>query len=213
MSEFARGQDHVIQERVAIEAVLCDLYGVLAKVQSEESRAELVRLAGVPSEEFWAAYEGERDAYDGNLVSSDEYWRRVGGRLGVRFTDQQIAELVRADLVSWQQMDADMVGSLDRIRQRYRIGLLSNAPGPLVQWLRRTQPWLAEFEFCCFSAETGLVKPQPAAYTDALARFGLPACQVLFVDDRKINCAAAAACGLPTHLFRGRDALFRALNL
>ena len=207
------GQGHAIQEGVAIEAVLCDLYGVLAKVQSEQSRAELVRLAGVPPAEFWTAYEGERDAYDGNWVPPEEYWRRVGRRLGVRFTEQQIAELVAADLTSWQQMDADMVDSLDRIGQRYRLALLSNAPLPLVQWLRRTQPWLNTFEFCCFSAETGLVKPQPAAYTDALARFTLPASQVLFVDDREINCAGAAASGLRTHLFRGGDALFRALGL
>lgn len=52
------------------------------------------------------------------------------------------------------------------------------------------------------SGEERLVKPDPAIYHLALARFGLEPGQAVFVDDNPANIDAANAIGIDSHLFR-----------
>ena len=52
-----------------------------------------------------------------------------------------------------------------------------------------------------------LVKPDPAIFALAMARFGLKPGEALFVDDRPENVAASEASGLIGHMFRDADAL------
>ena len=51
------------------------------------------------------------------------------------------------------------------------------------------------------AASLGARKPDPIAYTAAVERLGLPAGQVLFVDDLPENIEGAEAAGLPAVLF------------
>ncbi len=52
------------------------------------------------------------------------------------------------------------------------------------------------------SGEERLVKPDPAIYRLALARFGIEAGEAVFVDDNPANVDAANALGIHAHLFR-----------
>ena len=52
------------------------------------------------------------------------------------------------------------------------------------------------FRAVVVSGEERLMKPDPAIYDLALARFGLQAADAVFVDDNEANIAAAAAIGL-----------------
>lgn len=61
------------------------------------------------------------------------------------------------------------------------------------------------------SCKTGLRKPEPAAYRQALAALGVRPDEAIFVDDREDNCAAARAEGIDAIRFEGADSLMRAL--
>ena len=52
------------------------------------------------------------------------------------------------------------------------------------------------------SGDEKLVKPDPAIYRLALARFGIEAGEAVFVDDNPANVDAANALGIHAHLFR-----------
>lgn len=65
----------------------------------------------------------------------------------------------------------------------------------------------APFRDILVSGAEKLVKPDPAIYRLALARFGLSAEEALFVDDREENVIAAEAEGMRGHLFRDAAAL------
>lgn len=52
---------------------------------------------------------------------------------------------------------------------------------------------------------TGVLKPDPKAYAFALDALGLPAGEVLFVDDQPTNVAGAEAAGLPALFFDVTD--------
>ncbi len=57
------------------------------------------------------------------------------------------------------------------------------------------------------SGDERLVKPDPAIYQLALARFGLSADEAVFIDDREDNVAAAAALGIHAIRFVGAEPL------
>jgi FMN hydrolase / 5-amino-6-(5-phospho-D-ribitylamino)uracil phosphatase len=62
-------------------------------------------------------------------------------------------------------------------------------------------------EWSCVSCDLGVRKPAAAAYERALARVGHAAVEVLFVDDREVNCAAARECGIASVHFESAEEL------
>ncbi|HEY0270388.1 MAG TPA: HAD family phosphatase [Sphingomonas sp.] len=66
---------------------------------------------------------------------------------------------------------------------------------------------LAPFRDILVSGEVKLIKPDPAIYALALARFGLAPGEALFIDDRADNIAAAEARGFFGHVFHDAEKL------
>ena len=67
--------------------------------------------------------------------------------------------------------------------------------------------FLALFGDVVVSGTEQLAKPDPAIYRLAIERSGLPAEQLVFIDDRRVNVDAASALGMRGLLFTGADAL------
>lgn len=63
---------------------------------------------------------------------------------------------------------------------------------------RRVRRWFV-------SSDLGARKPDPAAYEAVLGELGVPAEQVLFVDDRPVNRVPARSLGMRAVLFRSDD--------
>lgn len=87
---------------------------------------------------------------------------------------------------------------------------LSNYP----QWWRYIEDSLTLSRWVRWtfvSCKTGLRKPEPAAYRQALAALGVRPDQAIFVDDREDNCTAARAEGIDAIRFQDADTLTRAL--
>lgn len=87
---------------------------------------------------------------------------------------------------------------------------LSNYP----VWYQRIEARLGlsrYLEWRFVSCETGVRKPDRAAYDMAVDSLGVPADSLLFVDDRRSNCEAAEAAGMHAHRFTDAAALRVAL--
>ncbi|NNM76975.1 HAD family phosphatase [Sphingomonas sp. ID1715] len=67
---------------------------------------------------------------------------------------------------------------------------------------RDTQPVFDRFRDIVVSGTERLVKPHREIYELALRRFGMPADELIFIDDRAENVAGAEAVGMRGHLFR-----------
>lgn len=66
-------------------------------------------------------------------------------------------------------------------------------------------------EWTFVSCNTGVRKPAPEAYTGPARTLGVDPSTCLFVDDRKSNCEAARAVGMPAIRFEDADSLRAAL--
>ncbi|WP_336212639.1 HAD family hydrolase [Nonomuraea sp. LPB2021202275-12-8] len=182
------------------EVIVFDLYGVIARTQTDEAKQQIVELAGVQGEGFWEAYWACRPAYDAGQESG-QYWAAVADRLGARFAD--VPALIDADLASWCHVDPQMVAVVHELADRGRtLGLLSNIIEELVPiWETRHGEWLRRFTALTYSCRIGVAKPDRRAYEICAERMGVAPGDVLFFDDNEVNVVAARDAGMSAELF------------
>ena len=173
-----------------------DYGGVVSQPPSPQELASLAGAAGVSVAALQGVYWEWRRAYDLAELDAPGYWRQVGRSLGRGFSEAEISELVRLDSMSWLRMQAGTVALIEDLAATgLPLALLSNAPGELAEAISAL-PVAAYFGHLLFSCQLKLAKPDPECYNRALARLGASAEEVIFIDDRAENVAAAAALGL-----------------
>ncbi|WP_431869749.1 HAD family hydrolase [Nocardiopsis eucommiae] len=197
-----------------MEAVLFDMFGVVAMDQSPTVRATMVEYSGHDHDTFWAAYWAPRQDYDRGDLDGPAYWRTVGGLLGESFEPERIERLVALDLDSWSRLNEDSVALVTELSEAgVPLGLLSNIPPELAaRFEERHSSVLDLFPTRGLSCRIGHAKPEAGAYRWCLERMGTPAGEVLFVDDNRTNVEAAGKLGLQGHVFTSAPELRRALG-
>jgi putative hydrolase of the HAD superfamily len=185
--------------------VMFDYGGVLSHPLSPQDLASLAAAAGVSVPALDGVYWEWRRAYDLAELDAPGYWRQVGRSLGRGFSDAKISELRRLDIASWLRLQAGTVALIEDLAAAgLPLALLSNAPGELAEAIGGL-PVAAYFGHLFFSCQLKLAKPDPACYSRVLAGLGASAEDVIFIDDRSENVAAAAALGLRSVHFTGAD--------
>jgi len=181
--------------------VMFDYGGVVSHPPTQQDLAQLAAVAGAPVPALAEWYWTWRRAYDLAELDTPGYWRQVGLGLGRDYSDAEISELNRLDRASWLRLQAGTIALIEDLRAAgLPLALLSNAPGELADAIGGL-PMASHFGHLLFSCELKLAKPDPECYAHALARLGVSAGEVIFIDDRSENVTAAAALGLHSLLF------------
>ena len=176
--------------------VLFDYGGVICTPQPDSDVARLASAAGAPVPAFREAYWAHRLDYDRAELDGTTYWQKVAAGVGRSFTTAQVADLIRLDIASWLHLRAGTVTLIEDVAAAgYRLALLSNAPAEVAEVVAGL-PVAAHFEHCAFSYSLRSVKPEPECYRAVLAMLGAGPADVVFLDDRPENVAAAQALGI-----------------
>jgi FMN phosphatase YigB (HAD superfamily)/ketosteroid isomerase-like protein len=134
--------------------------------------------------------------YLAGTISATDYWERIAVAAG--FADRW---------TMWREMCLTLGGSqfgqdaLDLIADARAAGVLVGAlSNDLVAiggraWVD-TRPELAGFDAFVDATELGVRKPAPAPYLAAIEQFGLPANEIVFLDDTPICVEGARAVGM-----------------
>jgi putative hydrolase of the HAD superfamily len=101
------------------------------------------------------------------------------------------------------QPKPEMVALLQRLQGAgRRLHFLSNMPAGIASELEARHDFLRCFDSGIFSARVQLIKPDPAIYRLAAARFQAAPAELVFIDDHPPNVAAAQALGWDGFVFR-----------
>jgi putative hydrolase of the HAD superfamily len=183
--------------------VIFDYGGVISRWPSEQDKAMLAAAAGLSVQRLTDAYWQRRPAYDLAEVDGAAYWQQVGliaGRAHA-YSGAEVAELIRLDTDSWLHLEAQTVELIEELAVvGHRIALLSNAPAETAEAIAGL-PVARHFEQLIFSCQLKTAKPDPECFTRALAILGAAAAEVIFIDDRPENVAAAVTLGMRSILF------------
>jgi putative hydrolase of the HAD superfamily len=105
----------------------------------------------------------------------------------------------------WEEVPADVPQALERLRRRFRLGVVSNANGTVRAKLERVG--LARFfELIVDSHEEGVEKPDPRIFHIALTRMGISPAETAYVGDLfHVDVVGAVAAGLTPYLLDPHD--------
>jgi epoxide hydrolase-like predicted phosphatase len=190
-----------------IKAVIFDLGGVLVRTEFPEVRRQLEQRLGFEPGTVGRTIWGSKDWEQAQIgvLSYEEYWTSVGATLGLS-SPHEIAEF-RREYFSADRVDQELVRLIEGLRARYKIGLLSNAPDKLGVWLEDDWGIKHLFDAIVYSADVGMVKPDPRIYQLTLDQLAVEPSEAVFVDDYPRNIEAALALGMKAIRFTSTKAL------
>jgi glucose-1-phosphatase len=188
-----------------IRAVIFDIGGVLIRTRDQSSRRRLEQLYGLPEGGAeYMVYNSEMGlAAQRGVYSEEENWRRVQRELSL--SDAALADF-RREFWAGDDLDAELVAYIRRLRGRYRTGIISNAMPGLMTLLTGKYPIADAFDVIIGSGDERVAKPDPAIYRLALGRLGCRPEEAIFVDDARRNVDGAEAVGIHAiHYQAGMD--------
>jgi putative hydrolase of the HAD superfamily len=182
-----------------IETVLFDYGQVLSNPPDPAAWARMLAITGLDEATFHAAYWAFRHDYDRAALSGPTYWHAFADRTGITLTPAQVSELLAADVDLWSSLDMPMVEWAGRLqRAGIRTGILSNIGDSMAEGIVAKFPWLSGFDHCTWSHALFMAKPEPAIFLKTAEALHTAPANILFLDDREENIAAAAALGFQT---------------
>lgn len=128
--------------------------------------------------------------YEMGLLTSKQFYEEVRAVTGFRGDFDEFS-LAFGDIFAPIQPMVELHAAL-RLRGIPTF-ILSNTNDLAVRHIRRSYPFFAEFQGYILSYEHGVLKPEPGIYEIAERLCGYQRTDILYVDDRPENIAAAAA--------------------
>jgi len=180
-----------------IDTVLFDYGQVLSNPPDPAAWAVMRTVTGLDEATLHAAYWAYRHDYDRAALTGLAYWRAVAAHAGTAFDAAQIAALFDADVTLWTSLNLPMVEWAARLQAAgIRTGILSNIGDSIAEGIVAKLPWLSGFYHCTWSHALFMAKPEPAIYLKTAEALDTPPANILFIDDREDNVAAATAVGM-----------------
>lgn len=193
------------------KAVIFDVGGVLMHMDWKEyDRFGVER--GLPEREWLRILHqtDEFNAWQTGAGSEEDYQQSILD--GVR---EHIGDRAEAFVTEWfhqppgrHEPNIEMAQAL--IEAGYTVGVLSNAGPDLRDRIDENLGRKVDWHDLVVSAEVGLAKPDHAIYHLVMERLSLRPEHCFFIDDIKVNIAAAQEVGWTAHRFKGDYAALQA---
>ena len=182
---------------MALRAVVFDYGMVLTGQQDPDARAALLRITGLPLEQFESLYWTDRHAYDEGKLTGLEFWNKFLRDAGLNLGPGVVDELNLWDARMWTTQNPTMVAWQLALKQRgFLTAILSNMGDNVLENMLREFDWLQRFDVLVWSFQLRMAKPDPAIYQYVLQKLGTGPEGTLFLDDKLVNIQAAQALGI-----------------
>jgi HAD superfamily hydrolase (TIGR01509 family) len=151
---------------------------------------QMAKDTGAPSDVIESAYWHYNDDVCRGIISISDFNAKLAERLGVSEVNWQKYYLETVEpIVQMQEV-------LTWASERYKVGLLSNImPGLLSSMRRDSQLPNLQYDSIIDSSEVAAIKPEQKIYEIAQERAGVPANEILLIDDSRVNLMAAERMG------------------
>ena len=196
-----------------LRAVLFDFGMVLSTSPVASAHETLLEISALQADIFDRHYWAHRHAYDEGKFTGESYWQQVASDAGINLCDQQIRDLIAADISMWSGINAPMLEWARSVGNAgLRTGILSNIGFELATAMENNFPWVAEFKYTIWSCREAIAKPDPEIFRRAQEKLQVVPQEILFIDDREENIRAAREFGFLGILFKDVDQLKRDLK-
>jgi putative hydrolase of the HAD superfamily len=182
---------------LALRAVIFDYGMVLTGLPNQAAHDEMLRITGLPFEQFENLYWADRHAYDEGKLTGIAFWQKFLRDSKLDLGPNAVDELNRWDANMWTTQNPAMLAWQLQLKQHgLRTAILSNMGDSVLESIEREFDWLPRFDVLIWSYQLGMAKPEAAIYRHTLEELGTLPGETLFIDDKAANIDAARALGM-----------------
>lgn len=187
-----------------IQAIGFDWTGVVYVHPVQLSKVG-AQFLGISQEVFKEAYFKHNHLRNLSEIGAKEFWRIVFRELRQESRADAFSDLL--DTFPQGQINTEILPIIWQLKkQGYRMGLLSNNSLAGATEARAAGVD-ALFDVTIFSAEVGVMKPDPKAFELLANRLAVPLDAMVFIDDTEKSLARADEAGFVPVLYRGIETL------
>lgn len=161
-----------------------------------------LRDFGITHKEPFAYIAEVKNRYEAGEYDDEEFVELAMGQLGFNGSSGEFVTI-------WQQIFHENTAMAETIRDLAKgerpLYLLSNTNGLHIRHILRDYPIFQAFAGGIYSHEAKSMKPAPAMFQQAIARFGLIPEETLYIDDLPANIETGRALGFKSHLYDPLD--------
>ena len=179
---------------MTIKALLFDIGGVLSRSLKDGPRRKWERQLGLAQGQLAEVVFTHPLALRATIgqATPDEVWQAIGKHFSLSTKD---LTSLRIDFWNDGEWDTELLDFIRSIKPRIKTGTISDA------WLGARQnvnKYVNSelFDIIVFSAEEGVMKPDPEIYQRALNRLSVESWETVFIDDRLPNILGARQLGM-----------------
>lgn len=174
-----------------IKAIVFDFSGVI----SEEGYDNWLKKNTVDYKENNNRYLLIAKEGDKAVLPIEKYLSRLSKETGVQ--PKNIWPSMRKEFI----LRKDMISFILKLKENYKIGLLSNFPKGWLQIILKEEKIYNYFNAITISSELHIAKPDLRIFFDILNKLGILSDEAVFIDDKKENVIAANNIGIKGLLF------------
>ena len=150
---------------MGLRAVIFDYGMVLTGQPSAEAHDAMVRITGLPRDQFETIYWADRHAYDEGKLTGLQFWQKLARDAKLNLDAAAIDELNRQDARMWTTQNPAMLAWQQQLKQHgIRTAILSNMGDSVLENIEREFDWLPSFDVLVWSYQQNMAKPDPAIY-------------------------------------------------
>lgn len=184
-----------------IKAVLFDMGGIIVQLDALEN---VLGPSSLTSDEIWNGWilSDAVQQFERGQCSVEHFATSIVDELSLHGT---AAEFIDRFTRFPQGLYPGAVAMVASVPPAVITGVLSNTSG--LHWDHQIDAEVVRglFQRRYLSYELGLAKPERDIFDFAVADLGIPAAEVLFIDDNQINVDGARAAGLSSGLAKGPE--------
>jgi glucose-1-phosphatase len=187
-------------------AIIFDIGRVLIRIDVSHALSSLARDVSLSPEEIWSSLQKDPrwpDWQEGRMSPRD-WHQHLTRRLGGSLSFEEFTDIWNRALNPHPIQD---IGFLEKLRQKYRLGVLSNTDPIHVAYMESSFPFLRLFHARTYSCSVGASKPNPLIYREALRSCKISAEETVYIDDVADFAEAAARLGMIGIVFQSPQQL------
>jgi len=176
---------NLLKTRSGATFIYFDVNGCLVHF-FQRAFASLAEETGASADSIETAFWHYNDEVCRGVITLDEF-------------NKKMAEHIGAEEVNWQKHYLDTIEPIQEMHdvvkwasEHYKIGLMSNImPGFLDEMRNKNILPNVKYDVIIDSSEVGALKPEEKIFELAQERAGVPANEILLIDDARVNLMAA----------------------
>lgn len=193
-----------------IHTVILDFGGVIAEEGFQEGLHAIARKFGLDHKRFFQL--ANEAVYNSGYVTGrgteNDFWNVVRERSNIVAPDEELRQEILSRFIPREWM-------LETVRSLKQHGIVAVILSDQSDWLDQLDAryhFFQYFDAVFNSFHLGKTKRDPTIFRDTLQALKADAGETLFVDDNIGHIDRAAAAGLQTHYFEGREGFMKKLK-